>query len=90
MVFGDSNAFRPGRSETSWPKLLEARDPRYLNIFNESCDGRTTRYDIGECNSINVIGKKLTSHSPLDYVVVMLGTNDVKNKYGPPSSADAR
>jgi lysophospholipase L1-like esterase len=88
MVFGDSNSFRPEPGKTSWPKLLEDKDPLYLNIFNKSCDGRTTRYDIGERNSINVIGKKLTSHSPLDYVVVMLGTNDVKNKYGPPSPAE--
>ena len=78
MVFGDSNSFRPERDMTSWPQLLEAKDPLYLNIINKSCDGRTTRYDIGKCNSINVIGKKLISHAPLDYVIVMLGTNDVR------------
>jgi lysophospholipase L1-like esterase len=88
MVFGDSNAFRPGRSKTSWPKLLEDQDPLHLKIFNESCDGRTTRYDIEEFNGLSVIGKKLTAHSPLNYVVVMLGTNDVKTKYGPPSVAE--
>lgn len=87
MVFGDSNSFRPERSKTSWPELLEGRDPRHLNVFNESCDGRTTRYDIRECNGLSVIDKKLTAHAPLDYVVVMLGTNDVKSKYGPPSTA---
>lgn len=88
MVFGDSNSFRPEPSKRSWPKLLEDKVPLHLNVFNESCDGRTTRYDMGERNSINVIGKKLTSHTPLDYVVVMLGTNDVKNKYGPPSPTE--
>jgi lysophospholipase L1-like esterase len=84
MVFGDSNSFRPEASQTSWPKLLENKDPLHLNVLNESCDGRTTRYDIGECNGLRVIGQKLTAHKPMDYVVVMLGTNDVKKKYGPP------
>ena len=88
MVFGDSNAYRPGSNKKSWPKLLEAKDPLHLNVFNQSCDGRTTRYDIGECNGLSVIAEKLTAHTPLDYVVVMLGTNDVKNKYGPPSPAE--
>jgi GDSL-like lipase/acylhydrolase family protein len=88
MIIGDSNSFRPERSNISWPKLLEDKDPLHLNIFNESCDGRTTRYDNGEYNGFNVIRKKLTAHAPLGYVVIMLGTNDVKNKYGPPSPAE--
>ena len=88
MVFGDSNAYRPGNSKKSWPKLLEAKDPLYLKIFNESCDGRTTKYDIGDCNGLTVISEKIFAHAPLDFVVVMLGTNDVKNKYGPPSPTE--
>jgi lysophospholipase L1-like esterase len=88
MVFGDSNAYRPGNSKKSWPKLLEAKDPLHFIVFNESCDGRTTRYDIGECNGLSVIAEKLAVYKPLDYVVVLLGTNDVKNKYGPPNSAE--
>jgi len=79
MVFGDSNAYRPGSKKKSWPKLLEAKDPRCLNVFNESCEGRTTGYDTGECNGLSVIAEKLTAHKPLDYVVVVLGTNDVVN-----------
>ena len=88
MVFGDSNSFRPERGKTSWPKLLKDKDPLHLNVLNESCDGRTTRYDRGELNSLGVIGNKLTAHTPLDNVVVMLGTNDVKIKYGPPSPVE--
>jgi len=88
MVFGDSNSFRPGHDKESWPKLFEDKDPLHFNIFNESYDGRTTRYDSGECNGLGVINKKLIAHAPLDFVVVMLGTNDVKNKYGPPSPAE--
>lgn len=88
MVFGDSNAFRPGGGNTCWPVLLEGRDSVHLNIFNESYDGRTTQYDTGERNGLGVIGNKLAFHAPLDYVIVMLGTNDVKRQYGPPSATD--
>lgn len=88
MVFGDSYAYRPANSKNSWPNLLEAKDSLHFNVFNESCDGRTTRYDIGECNGLSVIAEKLAAYEPLDYVVVLLGTNDVKNKYGPPNPAE--
>ena len=79
MVFGDSNASRPGHGKKSWPKLFEDKDPLHFTIFNESHDGRTTRYDTGECNGLRVINNKLSDHTPLDFVLVMLGTNDVKN-----------
>jgi len=88
MVFGDSNAFRPDGGNTCWAALLEDRDPVHLCVFNESCDGRTTQYDTGERNGLSVIGDKLTLHAPLDYIIIMLGTNDVKSQYGPPSAAD--
>jgi lysophospholipase L1-like esterase len=85
MVFGDSNAYRPGPGKKPWPELFEESNPLCFHVINESCDGRTTRYDSGECNGLGVILKKLATHSPLDCVVIMLGTNDVKDKYGPPS-----
>ncbi len=88
MVFGDSNAFRPDGGDSSWPGLLESKDPVRLEVINESCDGRTTRYDVGEYNGLAVIQKKLALHTPLDYIIIMLGTNDVKSKYGPPSAAE--
>lgn len=88
LVFGDSNAFRPDGANSRWTALLEDKAPVYLNVFNESYDGRTTRFDTGERNGLGAIGNKLASHTPLDYVIVMLGTNDVKSLYGPPSAAD--
>ncbi len=88
MVFGDSNAFRPNGGDMCWPSLLENKDPHHLNVFNESCDGRTTRYDIGEKDGLSMIANKLKIHSPLAYVIVMLGTNELKSKYGPPSASD--
>lgn len=88
MVFGDSNSFRPNGDKTCWPALFEGKAPNHFTVLNESFDGRTTRYDIGEFNGLNVIASKLTTHAPLDYVIVMLGTNDVKTKYGPPSATE--
>jgi lysophospholipase L1-like esterase len=88
LVFGDSNAIRCGHGNKAWPRLIEEKDPLHLTIINESYDGRTTRYDVGERNGLMVINSKLVTHAPLDYVVVMLGTNDVKNKYGPPSPSE--
>jgi lysophospholipase L1-like esterase len=88
MVFGDSNSFRPDGGHRCWPALLEDKAPPHLHIFNESCDGRTTRYDTAERNGLDAIRSKLTAHAPLDYVITMLGTNDLKGKYGPPSAAD--
>ncbi len=37
---------------------------------------------------VNVIRNKLKANCPLDYVIIMLGTNDVKNIYGPPGISD--
>ncbi len=88
MVFGDSNTFLPDRSNTRWPTLLKDNDPVKLDTINEGFNGRTTKYDLGECNGLNVIRDKLKANYPLDYVIVMLGTNDVKNIYGPPGIAD--
>lgn len=87
LVFGDSNAFRSDGGNTCWATLLEDKDPVNLNIVNESYDGRTTKYDTGERNGLGVIGNKLACHAPLDYVIVALGTNDAKIKYGPPDAA---
>jgi lysophospholipase L1-like esterase len=88
MIFGDSNALGPGAGKKSWPKLVEEKDPNELNVINESFDGRTISCNIGECNGLSVVGKKLDAHKPIDYVIVALGTNDVKDKYGPPSPVE--
>ena len=88
MVFGDSNAFRPDGNNMCWPALLEDKDSLRLNVINESYNGRTTCYDSDECHGLSIIGREIRRHAPLDYVIVMLGTNDVKKKYGPPGAAE--
>ncbi len=88
MVFGDSNAYRPGNGSGSWPAILQRISGKTLWVINESCDGRTTRYDEGPCNGLKVIEKKIRRAAPLDYVIIALGTNDIKSKYGPPDAAE--
>ncbi len=88
MVFGDSNSLRPEAKGPSWPSLLETKAGGSFQVINESYEGRTTRYDRGERNGLNMITKKLSAHRPLDLVIIMLGTNDLKAQYGPPSAKE--
>ena len=87
MIFGDSNAYRPENSKNSWPAMLQRKSGNTLRVINESCDGRTTQFDSGECNGLGVIENKLRNAKPLQYLLIALGTNDVKDQYGPPDAA---
>ena len=63
-----------------WPNVLaNALD---VEVISEGLGGRTTIYDDenGPCdrNGARVLPVLLQSHSPLDLVIVMLGTNDLK------------
>jgi lysophospholipase L1-like esterase len=88
MVFGDSNAYRPGNGNNCWPALLQRESGNRLKVINESYDGRTTRYDKGERNGLAVINAKIKNAQPLKIVLVALGTNDLKAIYGPPDTAE--
>lgn len=88
LVFGDSNAFRPDSNRNCWPAMLQHKSGNTLCVINESFDGRTTQYDSGECNGLAVIEKKIRNALPLAFVLVALGTNDVKVLYGPPDAAE--
>ena len=83
LVFGDSNSFRPDGAEKSWPSILQNKNRSYLRVFNESCDGRTIGHDTGQYNGIAHILHRLNAYKSLDYIIFMLGTNDLKIKYGP-------
>ncbi|MFO7713619.1 SGNH/GDSL hydrolase family protein [Desulfosarcina sp.] len=84
MVFGDSNAYRPGNGRNCWPAMLQRNSANTLWVINESCDGRTTQFDAGVYNGQMVIEQKIRSAQPLTIVVIALGTNDLKVQYGPP------
>jgi len=83
MVYGDSNSFRPDGTEKSWPGILQDKNRSYLKVFNESRDGRTIGRDTGQYKGLSDIKHHLNANKFLDYVIFMLGTNDLKIKYGP-------
>jgi len=85
MVYGDSNSFRPGGGKKSWPGILQKINRSHFRVFNESCDGRTIGHDSGQYNALADIQYRLDAYSSLDYIIIMLGTNDLKVEYGPPS-----
>jgi lysophospholipase L1-like esterase len=99
VCYGDSNTwgFNPrtqGRYDhkTRWPMVLSrilnegspADDPAWW-VVEEGLNGRTTARDDFEAerNGLKQILPVLASHKPLDIVVIMLGTNDLKPRFGP-------
>ena len=85
FIFGDSNSIRSSKKMACWPSLLYEKAPSKLSVHNESCYGRTTQFDVGELNGLNSFFNKVKKPAFFDYVIFMLGTNDVKTQYGPPS-----
>ena len=91
MCFGDSNTYgmiplENGRLPYSqrWPgRLAKMLGPDYL-IIEEGMIGRTCAIDDDikpGRNAMNYIYPCLMSHFPLDLIIIMLGTNDVKSRY---------
>jgi lysophospholipase L1-like esterase len=105
LCFGDSNTFgtlpmsgpddvrRLGPGER-WPGILRARLGHSLAVVEEGLPGRTTVFDDpveGENrNGRRLLAALIESHWPLDAVIVMLGTNDLKARFGVPPSDIAR
>ena len=91
LCFGDSlthgeNPITGGpRLSSRWPRALqECLGPGYV-VIEEGQGGRTIATDDpteGEKNGIRYILPCLESHSPLDLVIIMLGVNDCKHKFG--------
>ncbi|MGQ4600382.1 GDSL-type esterase/lipase family protein [Nocardia sp. R6R-6] len=92
LCFGDSNTFgQPSEGRGRWPvdvrwtgRLQQILGTEYA-IIEEGLGGRTTDLDDPDRDDRN--GRKyfqpcLRSHSPLDIVVIMLGNNDLKAKFG--------
>ncbi|MGN0592987.1 MAG: GDSL-type esterase/lipase family protein [Ruminococcus sp.] len=89
LCFGDSNTYGlnpkdKGRFdyETRWTGILDQKLRKYgFCTAEEGLCGRTTMFpDALRCNrrGVDVLPFLLESHSPISYVVLMLGTNDCK------------
>lgn len=85
LTYGADPAVVGGRHayEDRWPTALgDALGADKVRIIAEGLGGRTTVFDdfsaIADRNGARVLPTLLASHSPIDCVVIMLGTNDLK------------
>jgi lysophospholipase L1-like esterase len=91
LCFGDSNTFGQrsevgGRwpADVRWTGRLQKLLGNGYSVIEEGLGGRTTDLDDPgrtDCNGRTYFQPCLRSHSPLDMVVIMLGTNDLKTKF---------
>ncbi|MFI5271107.1 MAG: GDSL-type esterase/lipase family protein [Candidatus Saccharimonadales bacterium] len=93
LCFGDSNTHGttpyPGdrfKANERWTGLLQKQLGEDYYVIEEGLGGRTTDLDHPDPNKPSRNGivyfkACIDSHSPLDYVVIMLGTNDLKTTY---------
>lgn len=88
MAFGDSLTWGAipgsgGRHEYHhrWTSVLQALVPE-IRIVAEGLGGRTTSFDdyasVSDRNGAKTLPMLLGSHYPLDLVMILLGTNDLK------------
>lgn len=93
LCFGDSNTWGAvcgaGRwarlpREKRWTGVLERALNGQAEVIEEGCCGRTTMWDDPSMpgrNGLTVLASLLESHRPLDLVILLLGTNDLKACY---------
>ncbi|MEM2123327.1 MAG: SGNH/GDSL hydrolase family protein [Candidatus Bathyarchaeia archaeon] len=94
LCYGDSNTwgYEPGtgnrypRDET-WPGVLRRNLGEDYIVIDEGLNGRTTVWDDPtqlfpeKRNGLKYLIPCLESHMPIDLIVIMLGTNDLKKRF---------
>lgn len=92
VCFGDSNTwgFNPldgTRFEKGvrWPGILQELLGEDWEVIEEGQCGRTISLDDiwegGTKNGIKYLSPMIESHSPMDWLIIMLGTNDMKERF---------
>lgn len=68
--------------EDRWPSVLQNALGSQANIIAEGLNGRTTAFDdytaVEDRNGVRILPTLLGTHSPLDLVIILLGSNDMK------------
>ncbi|MDD3239291.1 MAG: GDSL-type esterase/lipase family protein [Lachnospira sp.] len=92
LCFGDSNTYgyKPdgtGRFDenTRWTGLLQKKLGTEFRVIEEGLCGRTTVFqdEFREGRrGVDAIGTIVETHNPIDVLIIMLGTNDCKSRYG--------
>ena len=91
LCYGDSNTWgynpatkeRYGRDER-WPGVLRNELGEEYLVLEEGLNGRTTVWDDpieGYKNGKEYLIPCLETHKPIDLVMIMLGTNDLKKRF---------
>lgn len=91
LCFGDSNTwgFPPDCGarydrQTRWPGVLQQHLGEDYHVIEEGLPGRNTVWDDpveGGKNGLKQLLPLIHSHMPLDLLIIMLGTNDFKNRF---------
>ena len=87
LCFGDSITwgFNPSDGtrygfDQRWPGILELESEGAIRVIEEALPGRTTNTDspyMPSRNGAKVLEMVLETHTPIDIVIIMLGTNDL-------------
>ena len=89
LSYGDSLTWGyydegPGRHALAggWPSVLQGERGDDVLVIAEGLNGRTTGFDDymdgANRNGVTILPTMLTTHGPLDLIVIMLGANDMK------------
>lgn len=94
LCYGDSNTygFNPLNGlryppDIRWTGRLGRILGNSWQVIEEGCNGRTTIYDDpvdGWKNGLEYLQPCLNSHKPIDFVILMLGSNDLKQTFQVP------
>ena len=92
LCYGDSNTYgyipTGGRYDehTRWPMRMQALLGDGYAVIEEGFNGRTCVFDDpvegGYKSGVQYLPPCLMSHNPLDAVLIMLGSNDTKKRFG--------
>ncbi len=89
LCYGDSLTWGsvPGKAqrhalEDRWPEALAATLGNRVQVISDGLRGRSTAYDehLADCdrNGARILPTVLYAHAPVDLVILMLGSNDLK------------
>ena len=92
LCYGDSNTWGYDPATRSrfpptvrWTGVLADRlGADYYHVIEEGLNGRTTRWDDPmepDRNGLLFLRPCVESHQPLDLIIMMLGTNDLKHRF---------
>lgn len=96
LCYGDSNTWGYDPStqsryprDTRWTGVLRKKLGQGYLVIEEGLNGRTTVWDDPielDKNGATYLRPCIQTHKPLDLVIIMLGTNDLKTRFSLPAS----